>query len=288
MSPLADGSPRWRLILGDGGGHDEPSPHNGPSNMAVDQALLDSVAAGAPPVLRLYRWSPATLSFGRNQPARGLYDEAAAADRRIAYVRRPTGGQAVLHDDELTYAVVAPVDLLGKPRQAYRRINEALVAGLRGLGVGAEIASPAPGQGGGRDGAGWAEACFRRPERGEVVAAGRKLVGSAQRTESRTILQHGSILLGGTQTPAEELLRGRSRSRSRPREGQRGGEAGWTTLESELGCRPPLDALVAAVVSGFEDLVGTSLARTSLTSEESAGATELRDRFESRVWTWRR
>lgn len=283
---------RWRLILGEGSGDARaPAPRDGPLNMAVDQALLDAVAAGGPPVIRLYRWSPATLSFGRNQPARGLYDEEAAAARGIAFVRRPTGGQAVLHDHELTYAVVAPVEVIGKPRTAYRRINAALLAGLGELGIAAALAGGEAGRPGGLDAGAadgveeapsapsWADACFRRPEPGEVVAGGRKLVGSAQRTHARTILQHGSILLSGTQAPAEELL-------LTGRAGQVA--AGWTTVESELGRRPEIEGLVTALVTGFEVTLGITLARSTLTSRERAGAGELRGRFGAREWTWRR
>lgn len=297
---LEQSSVQWRLILGDGSPPAPPVvpvPDDGPTNMAVDQALLDAVAAGASPVLRLYRWSQPTLSFGRNQPARGLYDEEAATARGIALVRRPTGGQAVLHDDELTYAVVAPMAALGKPREAYRRINEALVAALRGLGVDAHVAARGAEAGrvrGVTGGASWTRACFRQAERGEVVVQGRKLVGSAQRLQSRTILQHGSILIGGTQSPAEALLvhaPGASRAAAAlpeaPEVGEVG-EVGWTTLTTELDERPALDALVAAVTSGFEEIVGISLARTTLSPEGGAGRVELRERFASRAWTWRR
>lgn len=300
----------WRLILGAGAGAadaDEadalaPVAADGPTNMAIDQALLQSVAAGGTPVLRLYRWAPPTLSFGRNQPARGLYDTASAAGRGIDFVRRPTGGQAVLHDDELTYAVVAPVAVVGRPRTAYRRINEALVSGLRGLGVAAGAVADAgdlTGRGGSASsppaagGRSWAEACFQRPERGEVVVGGRKLVGSAQRTESRTILQHGSILLGGTQAPAEELLLEGAGARGRAGVAAvggvgRGGVPGWTTLEAELGRRPSLEELVEAVVGGFTAVLGTSLARSTLASAESSAVGHLRSRFTSGGWTWRR
>jgi lipoate-protein ligase A len=256
-------------------------PASGAANMALDQALLASVGSGAAPVLRLYRWSPATLSFGRNQPARGLYDTDAAAARGIAFVRRPTGGQAVLHHHELTY--VAPVEVVGRPRQAYRRINQALVAGLRRLGLDAEVAGgedptpPAPDTGP-PSGTRWTDACFRRPERGEVVVRGRKLVGSAQRTERRTILQHGSILSAGTQAPAEELLR----------DAPAGEAAGWTTLERELGVAPDVEALAGAVVDGFESLFGVPLSATAPEGAETAAARELQDRFASDAWTWRR
>lgn len=259
--------------------------------MAVDRALLDSVAAGAPPVLRLYRWAPATLSFGRNQPARGLYDEDAAAAAGIDFVRRPTGGQAVLHDDELTYAVVAPVAVIGKPRVAYQRINSVLVAALRELGVHATLAGNAASS---RD---WSDACFRRPERGEVMVAGRKLVGSAQRTESRTILQHGSILLGGSQSPAEALLRDRRRrdpeggGATDPGAGpapEPGSTRGWTTLGEEASSRPSLEAVVRAVTRGFEVVAGISLARTTLDLTETIAVRTLYPHFASGEWTWRR
>jgi lipoyl(octanoyl) transferase len=285
MTDTALGAKRqaWRLLLGVGDGLCEA---DGSSNMAVDAALLASVREGGAPVVRFYRWAPACLSFGRNQPAAGLYDRHRAAARRIDFVRRPTGGQAVLHDDEITYAVVAPVAVLGRPRDAYRRINEALMVGLRALGVGAEVAGPAVAvpAAGGAAGAGldWAAACFRRPESGEVVAGGRKLVGSAQRTEGRTILQHGSLLLGGSQAAAEELLVGRGP--------ELGGAmpAVWTTLEAELGERPPDHVLIAALTRGFEGLTGTSLAPAGLNEGEVLAARRLRERFASEAWTWRR
>ncbi|MFW5952079.1 MAG: lipoate--protein ligase family protein [Gemmatimonadota bacterium] len=302
------GARDWRLVVGSGAAAcGAPEAADGATNMAIDQALLDAVADGAPPVVRLYRWSPATLSFGRNQPTRGLYDEAAAAGRGIAFVRRPTGGQAVLHDRELTYAVVAPVAVIGKPRAAYRRINEALVAGLGRLGLEAAVAGgfgqsvPPGAMPGARPGSApsWMEACFRRPERGEVVVGGKKLVGSAQRTESRTILQHGSILMGGSQSPVEELLRtpavvaepagtapGGDLREGRGQGG--GGEQGWTTLARELGRRPGLAALWKAVVAGFEEVLGTGLAPSLLRPPESGAARELRSRFGSDAWTWRR
>jgi lipoyl(octanoyl) transferase len=287
----------WRLILGNGGGL---VPADGPSNMGIDMALLEAVRLGAAPVVRFYRWSPAYLSFGRNQPARGLYDLAAAAARAIHFVRRPTGGQAVLHADELTYAVVAPVALIGRPRDAYRRINHALVAGLRALGLRAELApasagvaspaAPAAGPptavvGSARTAREWSMACFRRPEAGEVVASGRKLVGSAQRMEGRVILQHGSLLLGGSQSVAEELLREGAYAPPPPAVDL---AAGWTTLDAELGERPTLEGLASALAGGFERALGTSLAPATMTGSEAANARRLEERFGSEAWTWRR
>ena len=187
--------------------------------------------------------------------------------------------------DELTYAVVAPVAVVGKPRAAYRRINGALVAALEGLGLTAQVAGAggvaALRTGAGGDRKSWTDACFRRPETGEVVVAGRKLVGSAQRTQERTILQHGSILLGGSQAPAEELLLDRPAAPP-------GVEEGWTTVERELGFRPDLEALIEALIASFQTAFGTPLAPAPLDSGESAGARESWRRFASEEWTWRR
>jgi lipoyl(octanoyl) transferase len=261
--------------------------------MALDMALLASVRAGAPPVLRFYRWAPACLSFGRNQPTRGRYDLAAAAARGISFVRRPTGGQAVLHDDELTYAVVAPVPDIGRPRDAYRRINQALVAGLRSMGVTATVAGS--GQKGltgaaatadRRPATDWDRACFQRPEAGELVVRGRKLVGSAQRLEGRVILQHGSLLVGGTQSVAEELLTV-APAGANPRGGA-GADAGWTTLATELARRPDVGELASALASGFESTLGISLAPSTLSASEAAEIDGRQAQFSSDVWTWRR
>lgn len=270
----------WRLLLG--GGH--PAPAHGAINMAVDRALLDSVAAGASPTLRLYRWTRPTLSFGRNQPARGLYDEAGAAALGIDFVRRPTGGQAVLHDDELTYAVVAPVASVGKPRRAYEVVNHALVSGLRSLGLEATLAEArGPVRAGANGAHDWAAACFRTPARGEVVAGGRKLVGSAQRTAGRTILQHGSILVSGSQAAVEELLVDGVGS-----DGAVAARSGWTTVAAELGRRPGWPELASAIAHGFGEVLGISLAPDELAAHEIEDVRRLAGRFASATWTWRR
>jgi lipoate-protein ligase A len=254
---------------------------SGAWNMALDSSLLDDVARGAPPVLRLYGWSPPCLSFGRNQPARGLFDAGLAARRGIDLVRRPTGGLAVLHDAEVTYAVVVPAVLFGGPRRAYAAINRALVLGLRQLGVdaaadtSARVTARAPALAGAASMAA-REPCFRRAAPGEVVAGGRKLVGSAQRCERHTILQHGSVLLDGDQS-AVLALQGLPPARS-----------GEVTLRELLGSAPDAAAVQAALVAGFEQYCGTRLARVELTRGECERAGRLVTQYRSDAWTWRR
>ncbi|MFW6192405.1 MAG: lipoate--protein ligase family protein, partial [Gemmatimonadota bacterium] len=132
-------------------------PASGVRNMAVDEALMAGARRGAL-TLRFYAWEPACLSLGRNQRARDRYDLDRIRSMGLDVVRRPTGGRAVHHDRELTYAVAAPADAWGSLRESYARINRALLAGLAGLGVPAGAA----GAGGGAPRPS-TRACFRDP-----------------------------------------------------------------------------------------------------------------------------
>jgi len=158
--------------------------------MALDEALLEAVRAGqSPPTLRFYGWSPACLSLGAFQPVQAV-DAAACRELGIDLVRRPTGGGAVLHDQEVTYSVVLPPAVAGRrPRETYLRISLALLRGLDRLGVRAGFA-PA---GSHRKSAG--PSCFARASDFEVLVDGRKVVGSAQVWRSGSLLQHGAVLL---------------------------------------------------------------------------------------------
>jgi lipoyl(octanoyl) transferase len=270
----------WRLILGAGTGDLQAA--SGALNMAVDQALLESVQEGSPPALRLYLWQPACLSFGRNQFARGLYDPGRARAAGIEIVRRPTGGLAVLHDQELTYSVAAPLRLFGGPRAAYAAINCALVDGLRTLGVPAALAPAGPRR---EPFAAAAQPCFQAAATGEVVAHGRKLVGSAQRAERGTLLQHGSILLDGTQADVLRLLVIGAPTTD-PGVGA-GAGAGSITLR-DLGLVPSRDELVRGIMAGFLGLCGTRLAPETLARGEGARVAVLEDHYRAVTWTWRR
>lgn len=261
---------RWRIL-------DTP-PAPGAWNMAVDAALVESARAATPsppPVLRFYRWSPPCLSLGRNQPARGEYDPGAIRARGIDVVRRPTGGRAVLHDRELTYSVIVADGVLGSPRAAYRAINRALVAGLRRLGVPAELQprgdrqAPIPSL----------TPCFKEPVEGEVVAAGRKLVGSAQRREGGVILQHGSLLLDGDQSELRDLLR------TPPPVAEQLSAA----LSGFLDPPPDWDTLTGALVEGCGEVLGGRFIPGDLSPAERVRASEIAEaRFADPVWTLRR
>jgi lipoate-protein ligase A len=174
---------------------------DGATNMAIDEALLRRSQRTGETLLRVYGWAAPTVSLGRNQPASGCYDLGRARERGVGFVRRPTGGRAILHHREITYSVAAPVSVLGSLRESYRAINRLLLEALRSLGVEAgeaEWASRAP--------APSLAPCFDLPVAGELVVEGRKLVGSAQVRDGNSLLQHGSILVDDDQYLLAELL----------------------------------------------------------------------------------
>jgi lipoate-protein ligase A len=240
--------------------------------MAVDEALMDGGRRGRV-TLRLYRWKPGCLSFGRNQTARDRYDGEKAASLGFQVVRRPTGGRSVLHHRELTYSVAAPVEW-GSLRAVYLKINRALAFGLRELGVDATVheatEGPAPRP--------TVRACFRDPLPGELTAGGRKLAGSAQWRFKGALLQHGSLLLHNDQDFVETL-----RTDAFPRL-----EVPAVGLVELLGREPVEGELESVITVGFERELGVDVVPAELTDEERERAEELRSVYEDPAWTWRR
>lgn len=253
----------WRVI------RDGPRP--GATNMALDHALATEGVEGEA-VLRLYRWTRPTVSFGRNEPARGRYG---AAGEDVDWVRRPTGGRAVLHDAEVTYAVVAPAGALGGPRLAYRRINEALAGALASLGAPVALSGPAavPTLDAGP--------CFQSPAEGEVTTEGRKLVGSAQARVEGALLQHGSILLAGDQTFLDAL---RTKATATP-DGAYSAPATLSDLVPDVSFEEVSDAVVRHMQKTFDGAWRTDEYRQA----EADTAIRLEyERYGTEAWTWRR
>ncbi len=185
----------------------DESPRPGWSNMAVDLALLDRAELGEG-WFRLYTWNPHCLSFGRNEPASRRYDLNRIRRLGLDTVRRPTGGRAVWHAHELTYAVAAPHRWFGSLREAYESIHALLAGALRSLGVPAALAPH------GRTAPLDSGPCFAQPAGGEVLVSRRKIIGSAQLRRGPALLQHGSILLEDDQRLVENLLRDCGHSQS--------------------------------------------------------------------------
>jgi lipoate-protein ligase A len=179
--------PTWSLIL------DEAL--DGTENMAIDADLLTEVENSSTPktFVRFYRWRRPTVSLGRNQKIDEAVDRNFCTTQGIDVVHRPTGGRAVLHDDELTYAVASNDNAyFGETIYAnYKSVSEALCAGFNALGVPALLApdtrKPSSEHSDGDP------PCFISPSRYELTVSGRKIVGSAQRRLRRSFLQHGSM-----------------------------------------------------------------------------------------------
>lgn len=168
-------------------------------NMALDEALLNWHSNGEiPPVVRFYGWNPATLSIGYFQRAEKEINIAEVKRQGLGFIRRPTGGRAVLHEHELTYSVIVNEEYPDMPKnvtEAYRVISEGILMGFRNLGLDAYFAVPSTE----KEKAALKEprtsVCFDAPSWYELVVEGRKVAGSAQTRQKGVILQHGSILL---------------------------------------------------------------------------------------------
>lgn len=242
----------WRWLV--------TGPLDGPTNMAIDEALLRSRIEGAgPPTVRFYGWTPPTVSLGYGQPLDDRIDLAACARLGIGVVRRPTGGSAILHespDRELTYSVVAggddfpgADDLL----ETYRVLGAGLAAGLARLGLRAELVPVVRGRR-----VDSPTFCFARTGAYEIAVAGKKLVGSAQRRQAGAFLQHGSILLDAD----ADRLRAVFPRLDDPLQGV-------ATLAAVLGRSLGEDAVVPALRDGLAGALGRRLERGELGPAET-------------------
>jgi lipoate-protein ligase A len=240
--------------------------------MALDEALLESADREGLCTIRLYAWDPATLSFGRNEPARRRYDRDAIARRGMATVRRPTGGRAVWHDREVTYAVAAPATTFGSLRDTYLEIHTMLADALRSLGAAVVLAKGRPATAVG------AGACFAAAAGGEVMTTGgRKIVGSAQVRRGGAFLQHGSILLAAEQDAVSAVTLGPADPPSATGVGELvgPGRATWDTVSAAVAQAASRRWNAGPQVGALPDAVRRR-AEARLAQ------------FEDEHWTWRR
>ena len=264
----------WRLIL-------SPAA-SGPTNMAVDEALLESVATGASPTtLRLYDWSPPCLSLGYAQEVEDV-DEGRLRGRDWDWVRRPTGGRAILHADEITYAVIGPDSdprFAGGILECYKRLSSALAAALVRLGVqGLTTAGSVRQADRNSD-----PICFENPGPFEITVAGRKLIGSAQVRRRSAILQHGSLPLGGDLGRICHVLRYQDEAdRERAAHVLRTRAA---TLSEVLARPVGWHEAALAIQEGFQHALGIELEEAGLTQEERTRASRLHAQYSDPEWT---
>lgn len=251
----------WRLLL-------EREPRTGVWNMALDEAIVDAVAAGASlPTLRFYQWAPPALSLGKRQPLDDV-DFARCREAGVDVVRRATGGFAILHTDELTYSIAVKPDdprAEGAILDAYRKLSQGLLAGLRLLGAPAQMNPVVPG---GVHNA--SAACFEVPSAYEIVVGERKLIGSAQTRSGGRVLQHGSLPLHGNIARVVECLRFASEDERQSLAAHLRERAAM--LDAVLGRSVEYDEAAEAMAQGFAQALRLKLTTSEPTADELAAA----------------
>ncbi len=266
----------WRVL--------KSLPASGPWNMAVDEAILTAIGQRRSlPTLRLYAWLPACLSLGYAQPVSDV-DLPALAARGWQLVRRPTGGRAILHTDELTYSVMAPLKderVYGSVLESYRRLSQALLSALQLLGVPARADKDHP--------VSSAETpsgpvCFEVPSNYEITVSDKKLIGSAQARRREGVLQHGSLPLWGDLTRITQVLSFNDEL-ARSLAGERLLQRALTLAD----CIQPVvewDVAAQAFEHGFEQALNLHLEPGELSSFEQECAEELlAQKYASPEWT---
>jgi lipoyl(octanoyl) transferase len=239
---------------------------DGPTNMARDEAMLIAVGnKSAPPTLRLYQWSPPTISLGYFQKFAD-YEALPAPAGALPVVRRLTGGGAILHDLELTYSMALPVGhelLVDGPSRLYELAHDAVIAALGELDVAAARCGKTDDSGAARG----PFFCFERRHCYDVLLGGDKIAGSAQRRTRQAVLQHGSIVLGN-------------------RFAQQSTAVGWKAQDLD---KTP--ALIAAARNAYTEqmktVLGVHFESMSWSESERELAAKLREKYLADYWTRR-
>ena len=253
----------WRLLL--------TPPAGGAWNMAVDEAVLEHIGRGlSQPTLRLYAWVPPCLSLGQAQPIADV-DLERLQQRGWGLVRRPTGGRAILHTDELTYSIIAPEDeprMAGSVLESYNRLAAALLEAVKSLHLPAEVKE---GKDSNQETAN--PICFETPSAYEITVERKKLIGSAQARRKEGVLQHGSLPLTGDLKRITEVLSFTDEA-ARRSAGRRLLEHA-TTVHSSLGREVKWNDAAQAFVWGFESRLELALEEGVLSDGERKRADEL-------------
>ena len=254
-------------------------------NMAIDEALFNACSPDSGMMtLRIYSWDPPAVSLGYGQDAEDEIDPGQCGRYGIELVRRITGGRAVLHDQELTYSLVAPEShpaLGSQSGTMIRRVSEALKGTVRHFGIPGELAQD------GRCGIGRGDVCFSATGRYEITVHGRKLAGSAQRRSGGRVLQHGSILLGPGHRRLTLLMPVHDHER---RDAVARLLRERTTSVSEILNRPPsYNDWAACLIRAFLEHLNLESRTVVLDDEVRQEAESLvRTRYGNADWTYRR
>lgn len=265
----------WRLI--------QSGSLDGPTNLAVDEALLESVEAGeSPPVLRIYSWEPSCLSIGRDQEW-DVVDPDSCQEQGWDIVRRPTPGRAILHTADLAYAICLPLNdprAEGDAAESYEKLAEGLLTTLKIMGLEPNRTRPYYNDGGppgpvGFDGP--AETDF------DVSIGQRKLINSGQWRTGQTLLQQGSFPLSGDVAQIADGLWFEYPGQRIAMVLRLGYRA--TTLELMIGRDVPFEEAANDFIRGFSEALNLTFENSVLTEKETAHAQQLRaEKYTSESW----
>ncbi|MFD1204426.1 MULTISPECIES: biotin/lipoate A/B protein ligase family protein [Sporosarcina] len=260
-------------------------------NMALDEALLDWHSKGEiGPVLRFYEWEPATLSIGYFQSVDKEIDMSSVKEHGLGFVRRPTGGRGVLHEDELTYSVIvseAYPDMPETVTEAYRVISGGLLKGFQNLGLQAEFSVPASKEQADRLKKPKSAVCFDAPSWYELVVEGKKVAGSAQTRQKGVILQHGAILLSLDEDKLISLFKfdsAEARERMRMNLPQKA-----VAIDRLVEREVSIEECISAFSKGFEQALEIELSPMELTAEQEAIVKEIEEsKYANKDWTFKK
>ena len=269
---------QWRLI--------KSPPSSAALNMALDEAILNATAQKLSlPTLRLYSWSVPSLSLGYAQSVLDV-DQVELSNHVWQLVRRPTGGKAILHTDELTYSITAPLDeplVSGSLIESYQRISLGLQKALQLLGL-QTIAEDKPSLP--TDQSKKEPVCFQTPSNYEITWKGKKLIGSAQARKLGGVLQHGSLPLCGDLSRITLVLSYPTQSEREIAAQKTLAQA--TTLEVATGKIFTWDEAAEAIIHSFTMEFGISFIHSQPTREEIEIANDLvQTKYASDSWNFR-
>jgi len=250
-------------------------------NMAMDEAVFRGNQQGtSPPTLRFYDWQPSAVSLGYFQVLESEINVSYCRENNIDIVRRPTGGKAVFHEDDLTYSLVSRENIppfspgiLG----TYLIISRCILEGIADLGVRAEMAEESRSSGG----EGPASHCFSFPSRYELLVDGRKICGSAQTRSNGAFLQHGSLLLRFDPFKALSVVTQNMASEEQASLLKKS----VTSLRDHIAVQAD-PALIAGILkASFEKILKVQFVEGRLTEEEEAVRDELlQNKYHTDIW----
>jgi len=258
---------KWDLII-------DKTPLDGSWNMAVDEFLFLSLTEEPHTVLRFYSWKNPTVSLGYSQKVLEVADVEFCRTNGIDIVRRMTGGKLVLHHKEVTYSLTSSDSevFTSTLNDSYRLVSEALMEGLKKMGLAPALSSPAPQK--------YTRGnlpCFSYPSRNEVEVAGKKIIGSAQKRVGKKFIQHGSIPLEKDDDwlTSISFLEGA------------GEKVRMISLAEALGHSIDFDRTVAVCTSGVEAYFGVQLKRRALGKIEKESVFKIqKEKYGNPAWTY--